>query len=68
MWLFKYELEMSYPAIGKVFGGRNHTTVMHAINKVDSLTKKDTKLKQKINHIKIHFQKRLSPLPKKLIN
>ncbi|NJS41930.1 chromosomal replication initiator protein DnaA [Candidatus Gracilibacteria bacterium] len=52
MWLFKYELEMSYPAIGKVFGGRNHTTVMHAINKVDSLTKKDTKLKQKINHIK----------------
>ncbi len=52
MYLLKTELGMSYPAIGKIFGGRDHSTVIHAINKITKLSKRDTKLRQKIKIIK----------------
>jgi chromosomal replication initiator protein len=28
---------MSYPAIGRAFGGRDHTTVIHAVDKISKL-------------------------------
>lgn len=31
----------SYPVIGREFGGRDHTTVMHAIRVVEALTERD---------------------------
>lgn len=34
MYLCRYELDMTYPRIGEVFGGKDHTTVMHACNKI----------------------------------
>jgi chromosomal replication initiator protein len=57
MYLFKTDLQMSYPSIGKVFGGRTHTTVIHAILKMENLIKKDIKIKQKINLIKTTAKK-----------
>lgn len=34
MYLLREELKMSYPAIGNELGGRDHTTAMHAHNKI----------------------------------
>jgi chromosomal replication initiation ATPase DnaA len=34
MALCRAELGLSYPAIARAFGGRDHTTVMHAVNRV----------------------------------
>ncbi len=34
MYLTRELTEMSYPVIGKEFGGRDHTTVMHAVDKI----------------------------------
>ena len=36
MYLARMHTKASLPAIGEAFGGRNHTTVMHAVKKVDA--------------------------------
>lgn len=51
MWFCKSELELSFPTIGKLFGGKDHTTIMHGYNKIQRV-KEDVKIKQKIDYIK----------------
>ena len=41
MYLAKQLTTRSLPEIGRKFGGRDHTTVMHAVKKVDELRKAD---------------------------
>ena len=42
MCLAKQLTSRSLPEIGRKFGGRDHTTVMHAVRKVEELTAKDS--------------------------
>jgi chromosomal replication initiator protein len=37
MWLAKELTPASYPAIGESFGGRDHTTVLHACRTISEL-------------------------------
>jgi chromosomal replication initiator protein len=39
MYVFRQITDFSYPAIAKEFGGRDHTTVIHAVNKIEGLMK-----------------------------
>jgi chromosomal replication initiator protein len=39
MYVFRELTDFSYPAIGRVFGDRDHTTVMHAVEKISQLMK-----------------------------
>lgn len=48
MFLMREELKMSYPAIGDELGGRDHTTAMHAYEKIFKEAEADLKLKQEI--------------------
>ncbi len=41
MYLAKQLTSRSLPEIGRKFGGRDHTTVMHAVRKVDELRERD---------------------------
>ncbi|MGI8813404.1 MAG: chromosomal replication initiator protein DnaA [Pyrinomonadaceae bacterium] len=41
MYLCKRLTKHSYPEIGREFGGKHHTTVMHSFDKIDALTKED---------------------------
>ncbi len=41
MYLCKRLTRHSYPEIGREFGGKHHTTVMHSFDKIDNLTKTD---------------------------
>jgi chromosomal replication initiator protein len=52
MYLIKQELGESYEKIGTTFGGRNHTTVMHACNKTAKRLKTDLRLVRDVNAIK----------------
>jgi len=52
MYLIKNILGESYERIGSVFGGRNHTTVMHACSKTVDRLKVDVKLVRDVNSIK----------------
>ncbi len=42
MYLCRYLLSMTFPKIGEAFGGKDHTTVIHACNKVSSEISSDT--------------------------
>ena len=46
MALAKELTSMSLPDIGDAFGGRDHTTVIHACKKVDELTRTDSKIQE----------------------
>ncbi|HQZ69734.1 MAG: chromosomal replication initiator protein DnaA [Anaerolineae bacterium] len=48
MYLIREETEASYPAIGALFGGRDHTTVLHGCEKIRRLTEQDPKLSSDI--------------------
>jgi len=52
MYLIKQELQESYEKIGTGFGGRNHTTVMHACNKTIERLKTDVRLLREVNTLK----------------
>jgi chromosomal replication initiator protein len=39
MYVFREMTDLSYPAIAREFGGRDHTTVIHAVDKVQRLMK-----------------------------
>ena len=55
MYLSKICTTKSLPEIGKRFGGRDHTTVIHAVKKVESLYKTDTSFSEHINVLKKSF-------------
>ncbi len=42
MYLAKQLTSRSLPEIGRKFGGRDHTTVMHAVKKVEQLSEFDS--------------------------
>lgn len=44
MWLCREVTSHSFPEIGDAFGGRDHTTVIHAVKTIDSLRTKDSEL------------------------
>ena len=49
MWLAKNLTSQSYPSIGEAFGGRDHTTVLHAVRTIDSLRSKDNELNHDVH-------------------
>jgi chromosomal replication initiator protein len=51
MYLMREELENSFPSIGEHFGGRDHTTVMHAVDKINKLLAEKESMKQEIDLI-----------------
>lgn len=52
MYLSRELTEYSLPKIGEEFGGRDHTTVIHAHEKISALLKTDSQLKQDIKKIR----------------
>lgn len=45
MYLARGLTPKSYPEIGRRFGNRDHTTVIHAVNKIDSLCERDGEIR-----------------------
>ena len=55
MYLAKQHTTNSLPDIGRKFSNRDHTTVIHAVKKIDELIKKDDGIRQSIIEIKKKF-------------
>jgi chromosomal replication initiator protein len=52
MYLAKSLTSRSLPEIGRRFGGRDHTTVLHSVRKVEQMMKDDSELTQEIELLK----------------
>ena len=52
MYFAKKFTTSSLPEIGRKFSNRDHTTVIHAVKKIEELMNKDHEIKQKISEIK----------------
>ncbi len=52
MYLAKQLTARSLPEIGRKFGGRDHTTVMHAVRKIDELINDDAQISQDVDIIR----------------
>jgi chromosomal replication initiator protein len=51
MYLVKQLTSASLPEIGKQFGGKHHTTVLHSINKIETLRRNDKDLNRTISRL-----------------
>src|SRR6186997_1320639 len=56
MYLAKTLTLRSLPEIGRRFGGRDHTTVLHAVRKIENLVNNDTALAEEIEILKRQLQ------------
>ena len=52
MYLCRMLTDQSFPRIGLEFGGRDHSTVIHAVDKIEEDLKINSQLKEIINEIK----------------
>jgi chromosomal replication initiator protein len=51
MYLCRQRLQCSFPEIGRAFNGRDHTTVMSAVRKVEGLRERDPEIRAHIEAI-----------------
>ncbi|HEV8415355.1 MAG TPA: chromosomal replication initiator protein DnaA [Bryobacteraceae bacterium] len=51
MYLIKDLTQASLPEIGRVFGGKHHTTVLHSVQKIEKLRQSDTDLNRLIHSL-----------------
>ena len=56
MYLAKTLTLRSLPEIGRRFGGRDHTTVLHAVRKIEHLVGSDATLADEIESLKRQLQ------------
>jgi chromosomal replication initiator protein len=57
MYLCKHLTKHSYPEIGRAFGGKHHTTVIHSVEKIESLVATDSTLQRLITELSESLQK-----------
>jgi len=52
MYLARELTNVSLPKIGEAFGGKDHTTVLHACEKIKELINKDTNIRNTVENLK----------------
>jgi len=51
MYVFRNLTDLSYPAIAREFGGRDHTTVIHAVEKIGALMKERRQIYDQVTEL-----------------
>ncbi|MCA9359768.1 chromosomal replication initiator protein DnaA [Candidatus Kaiserbacteria bacterium] len=53
MYILREDFQVSYPAIGKKLGGRDHTTVIHSCEKIKAELKGNSELEEEITQVRL---------------
>ena len=51
MYVFRELTDLSYPAIAREFGGRDHTTVIHAVEKIGGLMRERRQIYEQVTEL-----------------
>ena len=52
MYLLRTQLGIPYEEVGRLVGGRDHSTVMHAVNKITQLATTNVQIREDMLKIK----------------
>ena len=52
MYISRQLTSSSYPEIGEKFGGKDHSTIIHAIRKIEKMMEEDFQFKTTVENIK----------------
>jgi chromosomal replication initiator protein len=52
MYLMRHEMGLSYPKIAAAIGGRDHTTAMHSVTKIEKQMDADDNMRSDIQAIR----------------
>ena len=52
IYLCRELTKASYPEIGERFGGKDHSTIIHSVKKIDNLIKQNLELKETVENLK----------------
>ena len=53
MYILSEDFQVSYPAIGKKLGGRDHTTVIHSCEKIKDELQGNSELEEEITQVRL---------------
>lgn len=53
MYILREDFQVSYPAIGKKLGGRDHTTVIHSCEKIKAELRGNSELEEEITQVRL---------------
>ncbi|MGH9066661.1 MAG: chromosomal replication initiator protein DnaA [Acidimicrobiales bacterium] len=56
MYVFRELTDFSYPAIAREFGGRDHTTVIHAVDKIGGLMRERRQIYDQVTELILHIK------------
>ena len=56
MFVIRELTDLSYPAIAREFGGRDHTTVIHAVEKIAALMKERQQIYDQVTELRQRIQ------------
>jgi chromosomal replication initiator protein len=56
MYLFRELTDFSYPAIGREFSDRDHTTVIHAVEKISALMKERRQVYDQVTELSVQIK------------
>ena len=56
MYICRRKLGLSYPELGRAFGGKDHSTVIHAIKKIKKILVSDKALQQMVTELELKTQ------------
>ena len=51
MYVMRKKTSLSLPEIGQLFGGRDHSTVIYSINKIESLLRENIKIREAVEEV-----------------
>jgi chromosomal replication initiator protein len=56
MYVFRELTDFSYPAIAREFGGRDHTTVIHAVEKIAGLMAERRQIYEQVTELTLRVR------------
>lgn len=60
MYLMRHELSFSYPKIGKELGGKDHTTIMHGVGKIEKEMARNSHIQYDLGQLKERLYQNLN--------